>query len=381
MHDEIESDPFERWHYWLRKKRVQVRVRTHLSLALAFLLAILVVCREWSELAKAALLLSPPQWILGILLIATPVFVVRFRWIYIIRQHIGVGEWLLLFAVIAAVAFCSIQYGKGLVNRVTMADGADLLELLVLIITFGTFGAAFWEFFGDKLSSSHRDAEFALHVRRLLRLLDIFYVAEPGKPLLPPRECLEQFTTAVVGAACATLCGKAAVAGGYMTPQEENSLKLWKISENANYDKELIIPLATNEPGPGPAALAYKQKEPPYYSVYLPYKDEKDDKKEAWFVADAQGEQFQFPPPKQVRWIPAKDQSLEDFRSVLCVPVRFYSGKEIGVNGGVLTVSTKRRDPFLTRDFLMAECFARILGQALAIARRLDTENQRHTQT
>jgi len=181
-------------------------------------------------------------------------------------------------------------------------------------------------------------------------------------------QLLEEFTKEVIRAACDALCGRAAVCGAYMTPREENSLKLWQVSANAHYDLGLTIPLPQDKPGPGPGAWAFKQ-EHPYNPVYLPEKE----RTEAWSVqARVGGAHYNLPPPTEVDWVEAKDSTLEAFQSVLCVPVRFYGTDGKPRNNGVLTFSTKRRDPFLPNDFRMAECFARVLAQAMAIATKMD---------
>ena len=347
-------------------KRVQVRVRTHLSLVLSTLLALLVIWREWTELRKAAELLSPSQWLLAVLLIATMPLLVRFRWITVIRQRVGWGEWAVVGTIVLADILFGITQGAGLIKAIAAVTPSDRVDLLVLIITLGTLGAALWEILGDKLSSSPRDAWFAYQVRRLLALLDAFYVPETEESIAPAADVLERFTQEVIEAACTTLCGKTTVAGGYLKPSK-GLLKLWKQSNGAEYDEELEIPLRSTEPGPGPAALAFKQKIRPYHSVYLPEKD----RPEAWFVATA-GAGYRLPPPQQVGWVAARDKALEDFKSVVCIPVRFYAGGGKEYNMGALTFSTKARDPFLPRDFLMAESFARILAQALSIAQDAD---------
>jgi flagellar biosynthesis protein FliR len=78
---EIDVDPgsYERWHHWLRLKRIQVRVRTYLSLVVSLALAFLVTVREWGELSRAVFLLSLTQWLLLVVAAGAVLLGVRFR--------------------------------------------------------------------------------------------------------------------------------------------------------------------------------------------------------------------------------------------------------------------------------------------------------------
>ena len=139
-------------------------------------------------------------------------------------------------------------------------------------------------------------------------------------------------------------------------------------SKQAKYPKNLEVPIAPEHgeidvfDSTGPAGVAYSRLR----TVYVPVK-----KREAWpFQRKRQGNREYYQPSLPVVcWISAGDDALEDFRSVLCVPITAYRTREHVKRFGVLNLSTKMRDPFVDRDFLMAECFAGVLGHAFAWAR------------
>lgn len=182
---------------------------------------------------------------------------------------------------------------------------------------------------------------FALHVHKLLRLLDGFYITNDGNT--PPDRALGEFTQEVIESACGTLCGRKVVSGGYLQPQKGNVLKLCKVSSNAQYDPKLAIPISPRkQPGPGPAAHAFKQTEIPYHPVYMPERE----REEAWLAEVKTDGEYRFPPPTQVGWVAAEQPELQDFHSVLCVLTRHFTTDRTD-NVGILTFSTRKRDPFL----------------------------------
>ena len=63
-------------------------------------------------------------------------------------------------------------------------------------------------------------------------------------------------------------------------------------------------------------------------------------------------------------WYSAENEKYEEFRSVLSVPVTKYINGELETIG-VLNFTTKKRDLFIDRDYVMANCFAKFIAHAI----------------
>lgn len=354
----VESDPLRRWDYWLKNKKTEIRIRTYLSIVLSVILVALVVFREWKELNRAGAFFSAPEWVFVLSCAALPAVWWRYRRICIIHgwRRAGWREHLAFSANLGAVVVGFVFIRPTVQPKLATASAQQRLDLLVVIIILGTVAAAGWEVFGEKLHSSHRDASFLQKMRLLLRRADEFQAKGTDVSATEVGE----FIAAVLDAACKTLCGRTEVAAGWFAARN-NVLRLVEATSNANYFEELAIPLDLPGEGPGPAAVAHKLSE--RRIVYMPDKETE----EAWCILpiEGEGDRFRYPAPVKAGWYSTPDPKFEDFRSVLCVPVRFRLGED-ELKMGVLAFSTKKRDPFLNRDFVMAECFANILAQLLA---------------
>jgi hypothetical protein len=235
-------------------------------------------------------------------------------------------------------------------------------QWLVLVLTLGTLAAALWEFFGNKLSSSKQEIRFVQGIRSLLFELEKFAhgedrTAEPDKRLI-------EFIDGFLEVACSTLCAHCRVDAGLMVklPGVEK-LRLIKSSKSARYPAGLEIPLPSGTDNEsGPAGYSFSEAK----LGYVPKKS----RSETWlFQVTDKNPGCYDPASPRVGWIKAEKKDLEDFRSVLCVPTAIYRRRGVKRRFGVLNFSTKKRDPFVDRDFMMAECFASILSQAFAITR------------
>jgi hypothetical protein len=239
----------------------------------------------------------------------------------------------------------------------------SLFEVLVLVLTASTIAAAIWELFGNKLTTSPQEIRF-LHGTRLL-LSELEKLAYDKSASASASDRLDNFLTGFLEITSKTLCGRKQVDAGFMVKLPGgDALKLVKASRRAKYPLGLEIPLPNGAAPTGPAGVCFDRTQ----LVYVPKKN----RKEAWpfrLVAGDSGEKYEPSEPIEC-WVPAPDPRLEDFRSVLCVPVAVYAEKDKKNRFGVLNFSTKARDPFLDRDFMMAECFASILSHAVALAPR-----------
>jgi hypothetical protein len=303
---------FKRYWVWVRKKRIQVKIRTELSHWLAIGLAILIVIREWKEL------------------------VAFLQWIY----------------------FLLVCHGL-----VIVGEPPTLFGIFVLLLTTGTVWAAFWELYGNKLTTSPQEIRFVTGIRTLLLELERLV---HGSDVQSPTDELSRFAKGFLTITTETLCGPHKVDAGIMYKMPSNeALQLTEVSELAHYTKGLEIPLPTEaSPKTGPAGVSFQQVS----LVYVPHKH----LKEAWpfrLIVDDGKESYE-PSEPVIGWIPSSSAEEEDFESGLCVPIAVYSQKGQKTRYGVLNFSTKANDPFMDRDFMMAECFASVLSHAVAVTRR-----------
>jgi len=265
---------------------------------------------------------------------------------------------------------------------------------LILSATVLTFGAAAWEFLGNKLTTSAQEIRFQQGTDELLKeLRDLWGVVQNKRTLghQAVEEKWESFTDNFLDIAANIFSVRhfgwnSKAHSGLMVKDPDNqSLILKKFSTGAGYKPGLKIPIPydNNYEESGPAALAFKEKTLVYVpKVYVP-KKEREHPKNAWpFCREwktsrrkqqPEREEFYERPAAhldegfyykagnpQPCWKPSAEQEQEKFRTVLCIPIPSL---------GVLNFSTKRRDPFIDRDFFMAECLAAFLAQANAFTR------------
>lgn len=236
--------------------------------------------------------------------------------------------------------------------------------LLVFAVTAGTIVAAIWEFFGNKLTTSPQEIRFLQGIRSLLYELEKFGYGKDR--IADPQDRLVQFVEGFLEVACNTLCGHRHVDGALMVKDpNKDSLTLISSSKRARYPKDLDIPLPSNQEdgnSTGPAGWSFHRVQ----IVYVPKKK----RHEAWpFRLIAEDGHERYEPSEPLKgWIPARKPDEEDYKSVLCVPLAIYQQKNQKRRFGVLNFTTGARDPFVDRDFMMAECFASILGHAFAMS-------------
>lgn len=284
---------------WFSWKNIQALARTHLSHGFALLLGVLVAFREWPEL-KAI-------WVNG-----------------------RIASW---------------------------------FDVLIIVLTLATIGAAIWEFFGNKLTTSPQEIRFVRSIRLLLYELEKF---AHGKDVESnTQERLDHFIQLFLDVTSETLCGKKEVASGLMLEiPNTNDLELIQSSTRAVYPGHLRIPIRPLEDtsSTGPAGVAFDQLR----IVYMPFKKWKL----GWPFRLFQNGRARYEPSEPHEgWIEAESKDKENFTSVLCLPVAIYERRGTKQAFGVLNYSTRKLDPFVSRDFIMGECFSSILAQAFAIAK------------
>lgn len=234
------------------------------------------------------------------------------------------------------------------------------IEWLIIAVTILTIFAAVWEVRGNKLTTSPQEIRFVVAMRSLLIQLEKFAYGKDREPDVEKR--LGLFISDFLDITSTTLCGNKKVNAGFMYPVEGAGLSLLKSSQDAGYPKNLLIPLIKlgGNDKTGPAGIAYRDGK----IVHMPVK-----KWELGWVFEQEGEEESYVLRGSYKgWIKAEKQEEENFRSVLCFPVAVYEVKDHKQAFGVLNYSTRSFDPFVTRDYIMGECFSSILAQAFAIA-------------
>ena len=342
-----------RWTLWKTKKNCQFRVRQHLSHALAAFLAVLVVVREFADLRRVLQALNALEWVVFVLIFVTPIIVGWYGWTMIMRKrvtklaHVGVPVGL---AIVIFLAW------KHLADLVRAMATVPFLDWLILMTVVGTISAAIWELWGNKLRTSPQEVKFTAGLRFLLAALEAFSFETSG-PAITRELLLEKFLEISRG----TLCGNERVDACIMMPTPDlQHLRIEKQSKGASYPVDKI-PLQENQTGA--AGLAFKGSK----LVYVPDKEWR----EVWSLSQASEQGYKAAAAPEEAWVPAYDPKQERFKSLLCVPVKRYSGNNQWKTGAVLNFTTDARDPFMPRDFLMAECMAAVLSQGWALKDQL----------
>jgi hypothetical protein len=316
---------------WFAKKYLQSRKRTHLSHVLAASLAGLLILQEWHRLLSA-----------------------------------------LFYVVAISVAVMSRNYSE----LFTLSLGINwptVGETLFVAVTVATFWEALWELFGNKLTTSPQETSFQYGMKQMLEGLQrLAFSRDDG---IDMQTKLENFIESFLQVTANTFSVKSkAEAGLMMKHPDTETLELRKASKGANYPDELTIPLpdGADVSKSGPAGVAFANR----HVAYVPKKE----RKIVWRFHRSETESADTLLPAswvpEKCWVPAESPvgcfrpDLEDFHSILCVPIGIYLNDSEKEPFGVLNVSTKARDPFVRRDFFMAECYAEILSHALALARR-----------
>lgn len=236
-------------------------------------------------------------------------------------------------------------------------------DMFILILTLLTIAAAIWEIKGDKLSTSPQEVRFAIAIHNLLILLEKFGYGQE-------EITLDKFISDFLEITRKTLCGKKNIDCGLMFYDDSRNLSLRISSKDSNYPERLILPVLSPDRYSecGPAAVAIDTLK----ITYMPFKRWK----KAWLFTDDPRKDGERPGFKasdlDVGWV-SVDPALENFRSILCLPVALYVEEEKKERKAVINYSTTHFDPFVDRDFIMGECFASILAHAFAIAREKAT--------
>jgi hypothetical protein len=233
-------------------------------------------------------------------------------------------------------------------------------DWLVLAGIAGTLYVAAVELSGIRRTTSRQELRFQSAIKDLFVDLQKLVVAEGTVDQIEAQ--YKDFVRLLLNVASNTFSGRHQVDTGLMVIDESGTeLKLKGWSTGADYDQELTIKLSRTPGVPcrgpkciGPAGVAFSEQ----VLVYLPKKD-RDKPRKAWPFkpTEVTNEEptFSYEALDPHRcWIKAKSDK-EAFYSVISTPIK---------DVGVLNFSTRAKDPFINRDFFMAECFAAVLGHA-----------------
>ncbi len=241
-------------------------------------------------------------------------------------------------------------------------------DAFIVFLAALTIIAAFWEFIGNKLATSHQERRFIASIAKLTEMFDIFH--QKLRQALTKEEAekvLLEFEIGLLKASSWVLCGKHSIWASLMIYDKDRELLVLDKSnhflcsdeekEKGEPNEEFLIDLTESDPKKiGPAAMAFIRKES---VVHLPKKSNgigfiytrNENGKFKWL------ETFQ-------GWFPSGDNDFENIRSVLSVPVAVSSSLNLGKRLGVLNFTTNKKDLFTPRDYTMAICFASFAAQA-----------------
>jgi hypothetical protein len=298
---------FKEYSRWLRKKQRQIYIRTKLSHHLAILLAIMVVARE------------------------TPELMVKFGWE---PPALNIGwPWLWPWLWLG----------------------------VVLVVTAATIFAAVSESVGKNMKISHQELLFLYGMGTLLEQLQKLMCTK-GDTRRPDIR-LREFSKVAMNVVSEVFSVPGDSEAGLMVKlSNERAIRLTEFSREAKYREKLTVPLPPDsgdieDPGStGPAGIAFSRLR----TVSVPEKGEsvwsfKRERaaNEDWYEAFA----------PDTCWVDA-GEAFENFKSVLSVPIAALRVGDSAQKFGVLNISTTAKDPFVDRDFMMAECFAGVLAAA-----------------
>jgi len=345
----VRGGPSAHWYFWFWKKVAQVLVRQHMSRFLALALAILVVCREFKDLIATFRALTLMEWSTTACLLIAAVALLRAIWIKVMHPRVRKRYYLALMASVLAGSY--FVWARGADMWAAMKNVA-FLDWLILTITLGTIGALIWEFSDHKLSTSVQELRFSEGIRLLLTRLDEFCFAESGQ-----RRSRSDVSVEFLDIASNTLCGDIDVEACLMVPSGDR-LTITEQATGANYKAD-DPPIDFKG---GAAGLAIQEGN----LVYVPDAGWK----EAWSIEQISAESYQVAQSPVKAWI--QTSSGETFKTALCVPLKAYTRAGELKSFAVMNFTTVKRDLLVTRDFIMAECFAKLLAQALSFVERME---------
>jgi hypothetical protein len=352
--------PDSLWPIWNRAKRLSLFARAHLSALCALSLTAIILAREFADLkefVRDPIVLLIPGVLLGALLIA------RYAWLLYVPATIAKKTH--FFYALITVSTISLAITEG--PRLLSLYRARPFTILMVALAVAAIFSAVWDFFGDKMSTSHRDIWFSVALREALRQLDALQVRQKTMSDAEISRWYSDFLEWVLLYSSTALGGRKSVQAAFLVKSldREDTLRLLKTTSDSVYPRNLEVTLPTPDDRGGAAGLAFSQERPAV--VYMPYR-----KAHNAFISFWQSDLlYNMSPYAEV--VRTEDKSQPWFESSLSVPVYFYDIRT-GAHriAGVLTFSSPVPDPFEPNDFLMAECFAHLISEALLITQAIE---------
>lgn len=276
----------------------------------------------------------------------------------------------LILSVLMIIRESSFLLGRLLGYGGSAPDGPQLelvpekaMAFVIIPLSLLTLLALYWEFRGNKLSDTPQDRNFLKHMRGLLTFMETQVISdkEPGDI----GERIKKFSESLMAWANDTLCGNKTIQSAMFLPNDVHTeLKLeWAKPEDC-FQMGLVLPISSedSDQSKSPGVESFRRTR----ITYMPRKKEGEKKVQCSLLFDEPGFRW----TEHVHgWIKPASPGHENFRSLLCVPVGPALDRRTSAQYGLLTFTTSHRDPFVTQDFQIATCFAKVLGQALFYAR------------
>jgi len=243
----------------------------------------------------------------------------------------------------------------------------------IFLLALLTVAAAIWEVKGNRLATTPQEVRFIAGTHKLLQEINLFGANLARANNKKEAElALQKFLSQLLIISSGVLCGKHSVDVSLMLyDQDQNALILDKnnlyqsdSSRKYRYPDYLLIPLGPKDEGQiGPAEAAFTRKE---FIAHMPKKKNRI----GLLYLRKEEEKYIFEDFFS-GWYPSPDgSSTENFRSVLSVPVRTFLDNSQYEMLGVLNFTTRTRDLFVDRDYIMASCFASFAFETMAAYRQ-----------
>jgi len=271
-------------------------------------------------------------------------------WLYRERVRTLARESLLKALALVLAVFAFIREWPELRSMVQTGN-LRRIEILFLFIIVATFSAALWELFGNQRKTSPQEIRFVTAMRLLLSELEKFSYGKDREFDLTKR--LDNFVADFLEVTSVALGGSDQIDAALMVP-DGDMLRLIKRSKRAMYPEEVQIPVSEEPTGLADGAFLLQQ------IVYMP-------SKRLNLSLPFKFDGLSYAPSDPIPINPSL-MELETYRSTLCFPVASYESRNEKRRFGVLCFSSNRSDAFVSRDFIMGECFSSILAQVFRVS-------------
>lgn len=283
------------------------------------------------------------------------------------RTHLS-----LFFAILLAVLALAREFFEIYHLNLFLSEFKNIWNIFIFTISLLTVLAVIWEVFGNKLTVSLQERRYIAATERLVQEFSKYqrkleYAENPS-------DCetlLKDFFMSLFKIASWVLCGNVAV-DVYLMIFDSNTNSL--VLDKSNYFQaektknieipfeSVILPLGRIDSHLiSPAQAVFENK------VLIAHMPKKSNKIFFLFDRDNLGK-FTIASMSE-GWYPT-NSLLENFQSLLAVPVSNHDDENTIEMFGVLNFTTKNRDLFIPRDYVMSKTFANLIAEAIVANRR-----------